>query len=348
MKIFITGATGFIGGRLALKLAMGNNIVHVLYRTEIDNALKNHPNIKLFEGDLFNKKKLTEAMQGCTQVYHAAGYARVWANSSDMYYKINVEGTVNVMQCTKLCGVEKIVFTSSGSTLASSVNGMVNEDDALMHNLMNDYERSKFAAESIVKDFALRGQHIVMVNPTRVFGPGNLTKSNFCTYMIYQYLKGKWRIIPGNGKFKSNYVFIDDVVNGHLLAMQRGKPGERYLLGGENAGLNEFFGLLKNVSVVDHRLIHIPMPIIYGFAYMQLWRAKLFGIDPSITPVFAGKNNYDWSRNCDKAVNELQYETTPLEAGIRKTVEWLKASQPDLKWSNNAIENNPVTMLISR
>src|SRR5690606_34898976 len=125
-----------------------------------------------------------------------------------------------------------------------------------------------------------------VLNPTRVFGPGPLNKSNSMTILVKKYLQGKWRFIPGNGKAMGNYVFIDDVVQGHLLAMQSGIPGEKYSLGGSNASLVEFFNILSEVSGKHYQMLHLPFFLLRIFAEVQLFMAEHFGKNPAITPAW--------------------------------------------------------------
>ena len=248
MKIFVSGSTGFIGSRLCLRLAEEGHSVHALYRSSQKTKIIEHHNITLFRGDILDRNSLMAAMEGCQQVYHTAAFASVWEKDHGKIYRLNIEGTMNVISAAVQSGVEKFVVTSTAGVFGTSSGEMQVDENSVPDKFFVDYEISKFILEKILSTFTLTGLHIVIVNPTRVYGPGPLTESNGVTRMVERYTKGKWRFIPGNGKSYGNYVFIGDVVEGHLLAMERGKAGERYILGGENATYNTFFSLLARIN----------------------------------------------------------------------------------------------------
>jgi nucleoside-diphosphate-sugar epimerase len=177
--------------------------------------------------------------------------------------------------------------------------------------------------EDSVMAYTARGVHIVLVHPTRVYGPGVLSQANSLTKMIDMYLKGKWRIIPGNGRKIGNYVYIDDVVKGHLLAMEKGNAGEKYILGGSDASYNEFFRSLAEVSGKKFMMIKFPRFLMAGISSMLLTGAKVFGGMPLITPALIRKYLQNWSVSSQKAQKELGYTSTPLKDGLQKTIEWL-------------------------
>jgi farnesol dehydrogenase len=168
---------------------------------------------------------------------------------------------------------------------------------------------------------------VVIVNPPRLYGPGLLNKSNSVTILIKKYLKGTWRIIPGTGNAIGNYVFIDDVVNGHILAMKNGISGERYILGGENISFNGFFNSLSKVSGKKYMLFHLPFPVILAISKIEFFLAEKFGKKPLITPPWAKRYLQNRPVSSKKAIAHLKYSITPLNEGIRKTIEWLKTKQ---------------------
>lgn len=325
MRIFVTGATGYIGNHLALRLAEEGNIVHALSRSAQKNYLLSHPNIKIFEGDITDILSLEKAMQGCEQVYHLAAFARVWAKDPKVFYQLNVEATKHVLDVAKSNGVSKIVFTSTAGVLGPSGNRPVKEEDARIGEVMNDYEETKTEAEALCRRYVKdHGMHIVIVNPPRVYGPGVESESNAVSKLIKLYLKGRWRIMPGDGKRTGSYVHVKDVVNGHILAMQKGRSGERYILGGENASYNQFFQTLAKVTGKKVRLFNLPIPLMMLACNVMMIRTKLTGMPPLLTPTWVKKYFYDWSLSSEKAQRELNYTFIPLEEGLRQTVEWIK------------------------
>lgn len=326
MKIFITGATGYIGQKLAFRLAdEGNEIVAFVRNPEKAMLLLSHQNIRLVSGDLLYQNELCQAMQGCEAVYHLAALASVWHKNPDAFQETNFTGLKNILDCCLKLGIKNLVFTSTAGVVGDSADGKpVAEYTNINPKLETDYEKSKVDAENLLKTYVEKGIRGVIVNPSRVYGPGLLTESNGVTRLIKMYVNGKWHIVPGNGKSVGNYVFIDDVVNGHILAMAKAKPGERYLIGGENASFNRFFSLLAELSGKKHWLFKFPISLMLFVSNLDLLLAKAIGKQPLITPPFVRKYNKQWPLSTEKAQQDLGYEVTPLRQGMRNTLVWLK------------------------
>jgi nucleoside-diphosphate-sugar epimerase len=185
------------------------------------------------------------------------------------------------------------------------------------------YEKSKVEAELLLKEYNKKGMRGIIVNPSRVYGPGLLTESNGFTRLMKMYINGHWKIKPCNGTSIGNYVYIDDIVNGLISAMEKAKPGERYLLGGVNATYNEFFALVDELTGIKRKMYNVPLPIMLLLSRLQLLMAKLFGKQPLITPPFVRKYNKHWIVTSAKAEQELGYHITPLKEGVAKTLHWL-------------------------
>jgi len=325
MNIFITGATGYIGNNLALRLANEGNTIHALCRDATRHLFLQHPNIHIFEGDILNPALVEKAMTGCEQVYHLAAFARVWAKDPGTYYSINVEGTRVILDAAKKLAVKKIVFTSTAGVLGPSGGRPVKESDPRIGDVMNEYEDSKTQAEALCRQYCRDyGMHIVMVNPPRIYGPGIETESNAVTKLAKLYMQGKWKIMPGDGTKTGSYVYIDDVVNGHILAMQKGRSGERYILSGVNASYRQFFDVLASVTGKKLRLFNLPVWAMMLAGGAMMLRTKLTGKAPLLTPKWIKKYLYNWSLLCEKAQQELGYTYIPLREGLQKTVNWLK------------------------
>jgi nucleoside-diphosphate-sugar epimerase len=252
-NVLVTGATGFVGKQLALKLAGSGHKVHAMYRSESKIGELGHPNIRLFKGTLTDRASIDNAMKECDQVYHLAAFAAVWTRKPEEIYEQNVQGTANILESALKHGVKRVVHTSTAGIFGPSGEKPNSEDNPIAETHFVHYDRSKAGAEMTIKTYVRDGMDVIIVNPTRVYGPGKLGDSNGVTRMIRDYIKGKWHIIPGNGQSVGNYVYIDDVVEGHILAMEKGRTGERYLLGGSDLSFNEFFNMPlffdKNTSV---------------------------------------------------------------------------------------------------
>ena len=322
-RIFITGASGFIGKALAISLANSGTNVHVLVRASSNVEGLDHPNIKKFIGDIQNSKSIRDAMIGCDKVYHLAGLAKMWMKNKKSYHDVNVAGTLNVLSVAYKSGIDKIVFTSTGGVLPPATDHPSNEFSQKRPELYTEYERTKNRSEEIALAFQEKGLPIVIVYPTKVFGPGPIGDCNTATMMIRDYLNGKWKIIPGNGKGTMNYVYIDDVIAGLISAMERANSGSRYLLGGENASYDRFFSTVKKLTGVNRRLYHIPYPVIRSIAWFEDNRTKFFGAKPIITSEWVKKLRYNWSKDVTRANAELDLNPLSLEVGIRQTIDWL-------------------------
>ncbi len=324
MKFFITGATGFIGTRLALSLAEKGHLVNALVRSIYKENQLAHPNINIIKGDIFDIEALKKGAEKTDGIFHLAALAKPWVKDKKLYNKVNVEATKIILEIAGDYNINKTVITSSAGTLGPSSGKPLDEKSSRQIDFLNEYESTKFMAEKIAKDFALQGLNVVIVNPSRVYGPGLLTKSNSTTIMIKNYIHGKWRIIPGSGKRIGNYVFIDDVIEGHIKAMEKGVPGAHYILGGENASYLKFFNTISSVSNKKYKLFKIPVWMLITFAGIQMFFARIVGRSPLLPPKWVKKYMFDWELNHQKAKNELDYKPHSLEKGIQKTLKWLQ------------------------
>lgn len=324
MKVLVTGATGFIGRQLCLALATAGYEVKALCRNAGHPYLIKHKNIEAVEGNILYRQTLERAMQGCKQVYHTAALAKMWCRNPDDYHETNVTGTRNVLEIAGLTGAKKIVYTSTCGVWGPTVKHPMNEADPRIAGFPIAYERTKYLAELEVNNFVKHGMQIVTVNPSRVYGPGPITDSNTVSKMVSGYLRGRWHFIPGNGEQVANYAFLDDVVAGHIAAMEKGIAGERYILGGEDISFNSFFEILRQVSGKELGMIHIPLNAIELYSRMQWLKTKLTGLPPVFLPEFAERLKYDQKYSSDKAVAVLNYQITPFAQGLAKTVNFIK------------------------
>ena len=329
MKYFITGATGFIGVNLAYRLAESGNLVRALVRSKKKAALLQHEHIELVYGSLDDKEVLKKAMQDMDGIFHLAAYARPWAKDPTLYNRINLVGTINLLEAAREMQTGKIVFTSTAGTLGPSHGQPVTEDMPRWYDFFNEYESTKFMGEKVIKDYVLKGMNVCIVHPSRVYGPGALSKSNSVTIMVKNFLKGLWRVIPGNGKKMGNYVYIDDVIDGHIAAMEKGRPGEQYILGGENASYWYFFSSLRALSGKKHWFIKIPVGALIAFSWTQMILARMVNHPPLLPPKWVKKYMFDWELDSRKAQRELNYKITPLKEGLLHTINWLKNGSHD-------------------
>ena len=273
-------------------------------------------------------------MEGCSQVYHMAAFADVWARDPKVFYDINTGGTETVLKAALRHGVERLVFTSTAGTLGPSEAAPNVESKIYKGPHLTHYDRSKSLAEDLVMDYASTSLDAVVVNPTRIYGPGPLVKSNTVTLMIDSYTKGKWRLIPGNGQSVGNYVFVGDLVDGHLLAMEKGKRGERYIISGDNLSFNELFKQIAEVSGVEQKMWKIPIPAMLAYSgslQSAAWIRSRFTRShrsPPIIPAFVRRYQHNWLVSNEKARSELGYAPVGFREGLRRTLEWLGFNIP--------------------
>ena len=321
-KVFVTGSTGFIGSALIAKLLERGFSVRALKRnvpTEVQ------PNLEYISGDITDKESLRNGMSGCGYVFHLAAYAKNWAADPQTYTKVNIEGTKNVFSVAQEQNVERIVWTSTIVTLGSTPPGVVGNEQMLRQTerCFTEYERTKTVMEREAAEWVKNGLPLVIVNPTRVFGPGLQSESNSVTRLIDQYRRGLFPILLNWGVNIGNYGFIDDIAEGHLLAMERGKIGERYILGGENVTLEGFFQMVDKTDGKKRFQLKILWVIPMLVAHYLALQAKCLGIYPSITPGWVRTFLVDWAFSTEKAERELGYRVTPFEEAIRRTCQWL-------------------------
>ena len=326
MKVFVSGATGFIGIQLVKRLVGPGITVHALYRSESKADLIRMEGVKLFKGDILDLSSLEKAAEGCDQAYHTAAFAGVWAKDPAIIQQLNIEGALNVIKAADNCGIGRVVVTSTAGILGPSETEPLNENSPPPSSFFTQYEESKFQLEQILMKRIETNPEVVIVNPTRVYGPGFLSESNAVTKMIKQYVEGRWRLIPGNGESSGNYVFVEDVVTGHLLAMEKGTPGERYVLGGENISYNQLFQYTRQTSGVHKRLYKIPLWIMLSAAGIMKWISRITGQPPMTVPDLVRKFNHNWIVSSDKAIHHLGYSPMQALDGIEKTVHWIKSN----------------------
>ncbi|MGA9652124.1 SDR family NAD(P)-dependent oxidoreductase [Pedobacter sp.] len=324
LKVLVTGASGFIGRKLCFTLAeMGYEVV-ALCRNVNHPFLIQHRNIQFVKGDVLQMESLSRAMKGCYQVYHTAALAKMWCKNEQDFYDVNVVGTRNVLECALKLNVEKVVHTSTCGVWGPTLNFPISENDPRAVGFPISYERTKYLAELEVKAFVEKGLEVVIVNPSRVYGDGPITDSNTVSKMVTGYINGTWYFIPGDGEAIANYAFVDDVVNGHISAMQNGRNGERYILGGEDVSFNGFFNVLKEITGKKRKLYKIPVSVIKAYSLLEFIKTKLFNLTPLFLPEFADRLKCNQQYCSNKAISELNYSITPFALGLNKTINHFK------------------------
>jgi nucleoside-diphosphate-sugar epimerase len=320
MKILITGATGYIGHKLALEAARRNYTVHVLVRDINSPLLSGHKNIIPFKGDVTDKASVLAAMKGCDKVMHAAAVAKMSAKDNSIFYSVNVEGTRHMLDVALQCGVKKFVFTSSCAVMGPSDKHPVRECDPRITAFENDYEISKHWAEEMVKEYSRRGLFSIIVAAPRIYGPGHDCNGNAMNGVFKSILKLGVAFVPSFENTLANYAYVDDVVSGHFLAMDKGLGGEKYILGGENLSYREFFQAIKKNSSKNIRLIRVPKMLLKTWGFFHMMICRLTGRQTHVTPAIIDRLAQNRALSCDKAIRQLGYTITPFSEGIQKTI----------------------------
>ncbi|HKC37331.1 MAG TPA: NAD-dependent epimerase/dehydratase family protein [Chitinophagaceae bacterium] len=320
MKILITGATGYIGYKLAMEAARRNYTVHILVRDLQSPLLPVHPNIIKFKGNITDKVSVMAAMMNCDKVMHAAAIAKLSAKDNSIFYSVNVEGTRNMLDAALAVGVKKFVFTSSGAVIGPSGKFPMNENDPRIAAFENDYEISKHWAEELVKEYCRRGLFAIIVAAPRVYGPGHECNGNTMNVLLKKILSMGLAFVPSCDHVVANYAFVDDVVNGHFLAMEKGLGSEKYILGGENLSYRSFFQAIKQNTGKNIKLIRIPRLLIKLWSFLYMCICSLLRKETHISPKVIDRLAQNRALSCDKAIRQLGYSITPFSEGIQKTI----------------------------
>lgn len=324
MKILITGATGYVGHQLALRLANLGNCVHIIVRDILSPNIPRHDNIIVFKGDITDRSSIRVAMNGCAEVYHTAAIVKIFAKNPSEFYKVNVDGTNNLLAEALQSGVKKFVFTSSCGVLGKSVLEPRCENDPRISSFDNDYEFTKFLAENLVKEYVHKGLFTVIVSLSKVYGPGIETHPISVNRVINNFIKGKLTFIPKPGNLATNYCFIDDVVEGHILAMAKGIGGEKYILGGENISYLNLFQTIRSLSGTKAKLIQAPKFLTQIWTVLQWIQYKITWKEPfatlkAVPHIFCNK-----TFSSGKAIRQLGYQPTPMKEALLQTIQFLK------------------------
>lgn len=323
--VFVTGGTGFVGGRLVAALLERGRRVRALARPASGRTVGGNGNLQWVTGDVLDRDSLRRGLEGCTEVFHLAAYAKNWAKDPSTFFRVNVDGARNVFDAAEEAGLRRVVYTSTVVVFGPTRPGIVG-DEAMPRatpRFFTEYEESKVVAEREALEQASRGLPVVIVHPTRLYGPGPLTEGNSVSLMIDQYDRGRFPALLNGGGDVGNYAFVDDVVRGHLLAMEKGRTGERYLLGGENVSLKGLFSLVDELTDRTHFQVSLPRRVALLYAGLEKRKAEWLGVYPKVTPGWVETFLADWAFTSAKAERELGYRVTPLREGLRRTLDWL-------------------------
>ena len=319
----VTGGTGFVGANLVRELLADGATVRVLARPGGDRRALEGCAVEVAEGDLLDAASLSAAAAGVRRVYHVAADYRLWAPDPSVLYHANVDGTRNLLEAATAAGAERIVYTSTVGALGIPKGGAPGDEDTpvSLADMVGPYKASKFLAERVAQEWASRGAPVVIVNPSAPVGPWDV-KPTPTGQMIVDFLKGKMVASVDTGL---NVVHVRDVARGHILAAERGRPGERYVLGHQNLSLLEIFRALSRMTGVAAPRVRIPYAVAWLAAAGMEGVARLTRRPPAVplTAVRMARKRMYFS--VAKAVRELGLPQTPVEDALGDAVEWFVA-----------------------
>jgi farnesol dehydrogenase len=328
MKVLVTGGTGFLGRRIVAELSQRHE-VRLLVRPTASR--KRFPEgMDFAQGDVTDRASLELAAAGCDAVVHAAALVKILAPPAD-FDRINLGGIENVLRAAEGSGsISKVVYVSSFIALGPTENGpggMLDETAEIRERTwINDYERTKALADRRARRAIDDGAPLNVVYPGVIYGPGEMTEGNIVVHHILDLIRRKLPGLIGSPDRRWNYVFVDDVARGVALALETAPIGGRYVLGGENVRLGDFYALVEKLTGVPVPKRRIPDGIATAAGALQKGWARLTGGTPKLTPDLVEIYRHDWAYDSGRAEKELGYRGRPFADGLASTVSWLKES----------------------
>lgn len=310
MKVLVTGGTGYLGRAIVAALAARGHELVIFARGASRSGLPG----TAVDGDIRDRAAVERAAIGCDAISHSAALVSIWRRRREDFDDVNVGGLRHVLAAARAHGTPRVLYTSS--FVAIPPRGRTEPLQA------NDYQRTKVAADRAADDAVRDGSPLIRVYPGVIYGPGAFTEGNLVGRLIADHLKHK---LPGlvGPEHRWSYAYVNDVAAGHCAALERGRVGGRYLLGGENAPQQRVFEILQQLTGRRPPL-RIPFPVADLMGAAEEWRVRLFGGTPLITRGAVEIFRHDWSLDSSEAVRDLAYTMTPLADGVRRTLESIR------------------------
>jgi dihydroflavonol-4-reductase len=321
MLNLVTGGTGFVGAAVVRLLLSEGHAVRALARRGSDLRNLDGLDIELTYGDLQDRTSLRPALKGCRRLYHVAAHYSLWEPDPGVFYRVNVDGTRNLLEAAMEAGVERVVYTSTVGALGYREDGGPADEKtpASLDQIIGHYKRSKFLAEEEARQAAVRGLPLVIVNPSTPVGPRDI-KPTPTGRVIVDYLN---RLMPAYIDTGLNLIDVDDVAKGHVLAAERGRVGERYILGHRNLTLKEIFAILGQITKIPAPKICLPYRLILPLAYANQWLSDLITKRPPRIPLEGVKMaKRHMFFDASKAVRELGLPQSSIEQALERAAHW--------------------------
>ena len=329
MRALLTGATGFVGGHVARVLVERGHHVRALTRSTSNTTTLEELGVETLRGDVTDLPSVEKAVDGCDAVFHVAALNALWHRDQNAFYRTNVKGTRNVLTAALAAGVQRVVHTSTWAVIGCPApRSLADETTApLPRDLRGLYRQTKHRAEQEVHAFLAKGLDVVVVNPTVIVGPGD-AKPTPTGRIVVDFMAG---CMPFFVTAHLNLVDVEDVALGHLLAWDRGRTGERYILGNRNMTLREMLEVLG--SIVGRRAPRwkLPLWLVTAAAYADEWvEGRLLGREPRI-PMEGVRHAQGYRAvDCSKAIRELGLPQSSVEGALDRAVRWFQDSRASM------------------
>jgi dihydroflavonol-4-reductase len=322
MRALVTGATGFVGAAVARALGRAGWEVRVLVRAGSDRSNLQPLAVEAAEGDLADSNSLERALEGCAGLFHVAADYRLGARDPTPLYRTNVDGTRNILNAARRAGVPRIVYTSSVATIGIPSDGSPGDErtPVALSRMIGHYKRSKYLAEEVARDAARSGMSVVIVNPSTPVGPGDI-KPTPTGQLVLDAACGRMPAYVDTGL---NIVHVDDVAAGHLLAFERGRPGERYILGGEDMTLQTILAEIARLVGRTPPRVRLPYAAVLPVAYLAEAFARVSGRSGRVTLEGVRMSRKRMFFSSGKAVSELGYRWRPPAEAFEDAVRWFR------------------------
>src|SRR5712672_1069578 len=321
MLAFVTGATGFLGSHVARVLAEQGAKLRLLVRTTSDLRNIADLNADRVVGDLRDSASIEKSLAGCDALFHVAADYRLWVRDPEQMYRSNVEGTRGLIEAARKQGVRRIVYTSSVATMGFGSNGTLADENSpvTLANMIGPYKRSKFMAEQVAFDAARAGVDVVVVNPTTPIGERDL-KPTPTGRIVVDFLKKKFPAYVDTGL---NLVDVAECARGHIAALEKGKTGQRYILGGENLTLKQILDKLAAITGLPSPKIRVPYAVALATGVVdQVFTGYIRRREPRATIDAVRMGRKKMFVSSGKAERDLGWRTLPVDGGLRRAVEW--------------------------
>ena len=324
MRLFLTGATGFVGAHVAQMAALQGAELRLLTRSSSNT--KNLPiGAEIVVGDLREPEKFASALAGCDALIHVAADYRLWVPDPAEMYKANVEGTRELLRLAREAGVRRVVYTSSVATMGFKKDGTIVDEETPVSeaDMIGHYKRSKWMAEQVAMEAARAGQQVIILNPTTPIGSLD-TKPTPTGRIVVDFLNGNFPAYVDTGL---NLVDVDEIARMHLVALERGTPGERYILGGENLTLKQILDRLAAITGLPSPTMKVPHAVAMAFAFFdEAITGKRRGNEPRATVEAVRMGRKMMFASSAKAERELGLRVMSVENALRSACAWFVAN----------------------